>query len=240
MSLKHELRRLLWKLGYDLSRFDPQDSALARRRQLLRSYGIDTVLDVGANLGQFAMQLRHDLGFAGKIVSFEPLSSAFRFLEATARVDPRWRVINCALGDTEATLEINVAENSYSSSFLDILPMHLDAAPESKYTQRESTTVKTLDSMIDDVCSTSDNVYLKIDTQGFESNVIRGAEKSLPRIGTIQLEMSLVPLYRGGVLFADMHRVLNDKHYDLVSIEPGFADRKSGRMLQVEGIYHRF
>jgi len=62
MSTKHELRRLLWKIGYDISRFTPKSHPLARRRQILQSYRIDTVLDIGANSGQFARQMRSDIG----------------------------------------------------------------------------------------------------------------------------------------------------------------------------------
>lgn len=96
-----------------------------------------------------------------------------------------------------------------------------------------------LDSVIDSYCSVQNNVYLKIDTQGFEHKVIKGAEKSLDRICMIQLEMSLIPLYDGQVLFDDLHSLLTGKGYRLVSLEHGFADKESGHLLQVDGIYHR-
>ena len=240
MGIQHEIRRICWKMGFDVSRFDPKSHALARRRKLLEFYAIDTVLDVGANVGQFALQMRKDLGFSGKIISFEPLSSAFEVLKINASGDPKWRVINCALGDAEAQEEIRIAKNSYSSSFLNILQTHLDSAPESEYIGSELTEIRTLDSMMDDLCSIEDNTYLKIDTQGFESKVIKGAEQSLDRISSIQLEMSLVPLYQDGLLFPELHSLLSGKGYALVSIEPGFSDRNSGQLLQVDGIYHRF
>ena len=227
-------------MGYDISRFDPKSHALARRRKLLESYAIDTVLDVGANIGQFAIQMRKDLGFSGKIISFEPLSSAFELLKLNAAGDPKWRVMHCALGDAESESEINVAGNSYSSSFLDMLPFHIKSAPRSQYIGRETVEIKTLDSMMDDLCSMGANIYLKIDTQGYESKVINGAERSLAHINTVQLEMSLIPLYQDASLFIDMHKLLSQKGYTLVSIEPGFCDKNTGQLLQVDGIYHRF
>ena len=240
MSIKHELRKLLWKVGYDFCRFDPKFNSLARRKKLLESYAIDVVLDVGANTGQFAMQIRNDLGFAGRIVSFEPLTSAFEVVKKNSAGDPKCRVINCALGDTDGKREINVAGNSYSSSLLNMLPTHVKAAPKSNYVGRESIDIKTLDSMINDFCSLEDNTYLKIDRQGFERQVIKGADNSLSRIASVQLEMSLTPLYQDGALFDELHSLLNGKGYSLVSIEPGFFDKNSGRLLQVDGIYHRF
>ncbi len=239
MSVGHEVRRLLWKTGLDLVRFDPASHLLARRRRLLATYGIDTVFDVGANAGQFAQQLRRDLGFRGRIVSFEPLRAAFKALEQKAARDPAWDVHRWALGDKAETREINVAGNSWSSSLLDMLPAHVRSAPESRYVGRETIEVKALDGIFADVCGDARNAYLKIDTQGFERQVLDGASRSLPRIDTVQLEMSLVPLYAGETLFPDMTAYLAERGYVLVSLEGGFADPKTGELLQVDGIFHR-
>jgi hypothetical protein len=85
-----------------------------------------------------------------------------------------------------------------------------------------------------------DNVYLKIDTQGFESKVIKGAKKSLACIDTIELEMSLVPLYQGELLFNEMFALLSKKKYSLVFIEPVYFDKDLKQILQINGIFHRF
>jgi FkbM family methyltransferase len=239
MSIKNAVRNLLWKSGYDVSRFSPTSHPLARRKQILASYGIDTVLDVGANSGQFAQGLRR-LGYSGRILSFEPLSTAFKALKANAESDRAWDVFNFAVGDAEAKHEINIAGNSYSSSLLKMLPSHLKSAPESKYIGKETIDVKTIDSLYGDICKTSKHVYLKIDTQGFESKVLKGAENSLKHIGTIQMEMSLVPLYDGEMIFGDMCAYMAAKGYTIIAIESGFSDSASGQLLQVDGIFHRF
>jgi FkbM family methyltransferase len=239
MGLKHEFRRMLWKIGYDITRFNPASNSFARRRKLLESYGIDVILDVGANTGQFAQQMRTDLGYSGRIVSFEPLSSEFEQLSKNAKRDQKWEVINCGLGEADSTMEINIAGNSGSSSLLKMLPAHIKAAPESGYVARELIKIKSLDSIIDNLCMKNDNIYLKIDTQGYESKVIKGAEASLARIGSIHLEMSLTPLYEEEMLFGEMHTLLSEKGYCLVSIETGFSNPITGQLLQVDGIYHR-
>lgn len=240
MSIKGEIRRVLWKLGYDVSRFEPTSHPMARRKKLLELYEIDLVLDVGANIGQYARQLRRALGFSGRIVSFEPLSHEFNRLKSQADKDPKWDAINCALGSRDERVEINIAGNSLSSSIFEMLPSHVKSAPSSINVGKEMIEVRTLDTVFNDVAYPAESIYLKLDTQGFEGEVIKGARESLSRIDTIQLEMALVPLYQGETLFFDLHCLLSDNGYSLVSIEPGFSDMESARMLQVDGIYHRF
>jgi FkbM family methyltransferase len=237
--LHRSIRKLLWKLGYDLTKFRPASHPMARRKQLLESYAIDTVLDIGANTGQFARQLRDYLGYAGRILSFEPLSTAFGALKAGAEGDPGWQVFNFALGDAAEKREINVAGNSYSSSLLGMLPAHLKSAPDSRTIGKETIEIRTLDSLFGELCKTARNLYMKIDTQGYESRVLKGAENSLARIDTVQMEMSLVPLYESELLLNEMCALLLGRGYTLVALENGFSDPASGQLLQVDGIFHR-
>jgi FkbM family methyltransferase len=239
MSLKNKIRKLLWKTGVEVCRFAPDSHILARRKQLLHHYDVDIVLDIGANAGQYAKELRTDLGYKGQIYSFEPLSSAFKDLSINSDKDEKWHVFNMALGSNEGTEEINIAGNSYSSSMLEMLSTHEESAPESKYIGKEIIKIKKLDSIFEGLCKDSDNVYMKIDTQGFESEVIKGANNSLPKIDTIQMEMSLVPLYSGELPFEEMCMRMRESGYNLVGLEPGFCDPNSGQLLQVDGIFHR-
>lgn len=239
MTIKHELRKFLWRFGYDIYRLTPQNNTLLKRKQLFESYKIDTVLDIGANAGQYARQLRSKIGYNGLILSFEPLSTAYAHLKESANNDTAWKVFNMAIGDLEEKKEINIAGNSYSSSFLSMLPSHLKSAPNSKYIGKEEINIKPLDSLFGDLCGSAKNIYMKIDTQGYESKVLKGAENSLPRISTVQMEMSLIPLYDGERLFHEMCALMSDKGYTLVAIENGFSDPTSGQLLQVDGIFHR-
>jgi FkbM family methyltransferase len=239
MKATHQLRRILWKFGYDICRFDRTSHPLARRKHILENYEIDTVLDIGANSGQFAHELREDIGYAGRIISFEPLHEAFKSLEAHAKGDQRWEIFNIAIGDVEEKREINISGNSLSSSLLDILPAHLNAAPDSKYIGKEVINVRRLDSIFEQVCKNARNIYMKIDTQGFESKVLRGAAMSLSRIDTIQMEMSLVPLYGTELLFDEMCILMREKGYTLMAIENGFSVPGTAQLLQIDGIFRR-
>jgi FkbM family methyltransferase len=112
-----------------------------------RQFGIDLVLDVGANKGQFASEIRH-CGYAGKIVSFEPLSQAHGELLQSSAGDPMWDAYpRCALGDHNGEVEINIAGNSESSSILPMLESHRNAAPESAYQGKGIVPIKTLDAV---------------------------------------------------------------------------------------------
>ena len=240
MGVRQKVLQFIRSRGYELTRIRPDTTPSTWKQMLLKTYGITVVFDIGANAGQYAKGLRDNLGFTGKIFSFEPLSGAFSQLRQNAGSDPQWKVFNAALGDVCATQEINIAGNSFSSSLLQMLQPHKDAAPTAPYIGKETIEVKTLDSVLDGLCSADDRIFLKIDTQGYESKVIDGAEKSLPRIGTIQLEMSLVPLYEGEMLFNDMHDLLVRKGYSLIYLEPEFVHPSTGQMLQINGTYHRF
>ncbi len=240
MSLAHRLRRLLRRSGYDIRRYHPAFHPLARREASLTTYDIDVVIDIGANIGQFAEQLRNELDFRGRIVSCEPTAAVYAKLEQRAAKDNKWDTLNCAVGDTAGRLEMNVSGNTLSSSLLPMRDSHRELAPESEYVRTEVVEVRTIDDMIDEIAAPEENIYLKIDTQGFEGRVLRGAEKSLDRIDTIQLEMPLTPLYDGEMTFEKMYRLLLSNEYRMVSVDPDFSDPSSGRMLQVDGTFHRF
>ncbi|MGC4016764.1 MAG: FkbM family methyltransferase [Luteolibacter sp.] len=223
----------LRKLGYDLTRYRPSTHADSRRARLMEVQQIDLVLDVGANEGQYAMELR-EAGFRGRIVSFEPLSSAYAVLEKNAAGDPEWKVMNCALGEESGVSKINVAGNSTSSSLLGMLPAHEDAAPYSKYVGEQEIVIKTLDEIFDEVVGNHARIWLKIDTQGYEAKVIAGALKSLRKISVVQMEASLQPLYDGAPSTAELLTTMDAQGYSIVGMDPGFCDERHGHLLQVD------
>jgi FkbM family methyltransferase len=231
------LRRVLHKFGVDLVPYRPTRHPIARRLRLFAHHGIDFVLDIGANGGQYGQFLRK-IGFSGDILSFEPLPSAFAALECAAVGDPRWGVRRIALGEENGTAILNVAQNSESSSILSMLPTHLEVYPDSRYVGTEEVPVGTLEEVIAGVASDR-GIFLKVDTQGFESRVINGAGPALSRIRGVQLEMSVVPLYEGELLLPEMVSFMAGRGLTLMAIEPGGADPRTGQLLQVDGLFFR-
>lgn len=226
----------LRKYGIEVKKYPSDD--LLRRVKLLKYLTINRIFDVGANAGQYAATMRK-LGFKEFMVSFEPVSDAFSMLKKRTLHDKKWSAVNTAIGDFDGEIFINIAANLQSSSILEMLPSHIKSAPDSVYLKKERIKIKKLDSIIDDYSQLNDNIFLKIDTQGYEKKVLEGAANSMGRIKGIQMEMSLAPLYKGEVLFFDMVEYMRGMGFRICSIESGFFDQGSGRLLQVDGIFIR-
>ena len=203
-----------------------------------RGFAIDVILDIGANVGQFAQVLRTG-GYHGHIISFEPLSSAYATLIATAASDPLWDVAErCAVGASDGWAQINIAGNSYSSSLLPMLDLHREAAPPSAYQGREPCRVITLDSYIERTFSDPTTVFgLKIDTQGYESQVLAGLRRHHDRVKVVVCKMSLAPLYTDGPGMSELCRQLAELGYRCVALGPEFEDPRSGELLQANGVF---
>lgn len=236
--MRRQLNPLLRKLGYEIAKFTPTTNALSRRLQLIQHYQIDLLLDVGANVGQFGRGMRR-LGYKGRIVSFEPLSSAYAELIKLAQRDPLWDSFKIALGDFDGMAEINVSMDSQSSSMLGILPSHTNRSASAAYSSKESITVQKLDTVFGQLVQASRSIYLKIDAQGFEKRIIEGARNSLPHITGIQMEVSIIPLYQDECLLPEMLKLMDEAGYTLMSLEPGYCDSKSGQLLQVDCVFFR-
>ena len=204
----------------------------------LRWLRVDTVVDVGANIGQYSSSLRAS-GFRGRIVSCEPLSDAFAALAKRAASDPGWTAVHTAVGDKPGTLEINVAANSFSSSVLPMADAHREAAPGSEFVGSQTVPVTTVEDLVREQDIEPARTFLKIDTQGYESRVLDGAGDLVGRFPAVQLELSFVPLYEGQDLFGDLTARMERAGYGLFCIETGFGDPRTGRMLQADGLFVR-
>ncbi|MCW2766994.1 MAG: hypothetical protein JWO11_2953 [Nocardioides sp.] len=227
------IRGALHRVDLDVSR-GPYPNRLART---LDAQGIDTVLDIGANVGQFASMTRR-AGFAGRMISCEPLRGAFGELRARASRDPEWTPLHTAVGSAAGTTTINVSANSFSSSVLTMTEVHLTSAPGSGYVAQETVALTTVRDLVAEQSLVPARTLLKIDTQGFEDEVLSGAGELIGEFGAVQLELSFVELYAGQKLFDDLYERMRSNGYHLHIIEPGFSDA-SGRLLQCDGLFVR-
>lgn len=232
-SAKLALRRTLQRADLEIGR----GSYATRLVNTLRSRDVDTVLDVGANVGQYAT-LTRSAGFGGRIISCEPLVGAFAELSGRAGRDASWTPLNVAVGAETGTTEIHVSANSFSSSIRDMTSSHLDAAPGSAYIAVETVPVTTVTEIVRDHGVDPARTLLKIDTQGFEHEVLRGAGDLVGQFAAIQLELSFVELYTGQRLYGDLMADMEQAGYRVQQIDPGFSD-PSGRLLQVDGLFVR-
>ena len=240
MDLLHRVRSIARRAGTAVSR---TDLALDSKRQLvnqLESHRVSIVLDVGANSGQYSSGLRR-AGYKGRIVSFEPLSGPFSILESKASADPLWDCQRYALGDVDGTISVNVAGNAgESSSVLPMLKSHQDAYPPANYIGTEDVRINRLDSVMPAILRPTDVTFLKIDVQGFEKQVLAGSKSTLNEhcVG-MQLELSFLPLYQGGMLIPEALDLVYSLGFTLTGLQPCFTDPRNGRMLQADGIFFR-
>ncbi len=205
----------------------------------VKRLNIDLVVDVGANEGQF-VQLVRSRGFAGRIISFEPLEAAYKKLTVRFSGDPKWAAVQTALGEKNDTLTMEVAGNQFmSSSLLSMLPTHVEAEPTSAIFRTESVSVRRLDEALPPIMHGAKRLFLKIDTQGFEDHVLKGATGILENVLLLELELSLVPLYAGQTLLPEMMNLVASLGFTPISLDRVFADNIRGKLLQMDGLFVR-
>lgn len=237
--IKDLLKSTAASLGYDIFKRDARNHQELCAKILAEKNGINTILDVGANTGQYAKSLR-SWGWRGKIVSFEPLGSAHAALCDAAEGDRDWVVApRCAIGSARTRTQINVSANSVSSSLADMLEAHVEAAPGSAYLGKEEVEVIPLDSLIDDLCKPDETFFLKIDTQGYEEEVLAGATRVLDRCGAVQLELSLKPLYSGGLLLDAGLSRMKSMGFQPFAIFNAFFNKETAETYQVDMVFVR-
>ena len=162
---------------------------------VLRELDINCVLDVGANVGQFAKRLREG-GYTGRIVSFEPVPALADELRRTAKDDPDWQVVQCALGEVDEQTEINVRPGAMSS-LLPSSDFGKNWSKKLRETERQTIDVRRLDGLFADVVAGIDEprVYLKLDTQGYDLQAFACGGDCLKQIAGMQSEVSCLPIY---------------------------------------------
>jgi FkbM family methyltransferase len=227
-----KLNQALHRVGLQLARYPgPADR---RRRRLLERRAVTVVVDVGANCGQYGAMLRAH-GYRGTLLSYEPLPDAFRKLRERAAADGKWQAQQAAVGAANGVATLHVAQNLVSSSILPMTARHVAAAPASHTIQSIEVQTVTLAEILAPITQAS--TLVKIDTQGYESQVLDGAGAHLSHVSLLEVELSLVELYGGQPLFREIDARLVAAGFGLVSIETGFFDEGSGELLQIDAIY---
>jgi FkbM family methyltransferase len=232
-------QRLARRLGYDLTPRRKAKSPNAQLLAVLQHFRISCVLDVGANVGQYGRMLR-EWGYPGRIVSFEPQADAHHALERRAAADPDWQVApRMALGKDDGEVELEISAESDMSSLLPQSPLLRQVSPSSAVVRKETVPLRRLDHVAGPYLRPDDRVFLKIDAQGYDAEVLAGAGGLLQRLTGIQLEMSLAPLYEGERGFRGLLDDLAAFGFEPWLFLPGYFERKLARQLQVDGVFTR-
>ena len=239
--LKHWVMKSAKSLGFELIptwRF--KDYALTEcLKFIFQRQAINCILDVGANRGQYGLYLRQQVGYTGKIISFEPTSECFLELQKISQKDKNWEVHQFALGSVEQICQINVMHQDQLSSFL--VPNHSQINDYKKMNivnRTEDVSIKRLDDILKEigVDITSAHLYLKMDTQGFDMEVLSGAKASLPYIRALQSEVSVLNIYKNMPSMDTVINFVRSQSFDLAGLFPVNLDKRH-RVVEFDAVF---
>ena len=237
--MKRLLTRLSRRLGFEVVSYPGGKLHWRQLVQVLERARIDTVLDIGANIGQYAQSLRR-AGYRQRIVSFEPLPEPNAYLHTVAQGDPAWQIAApVALGAAAGEVSLNVSAESEMSSVLPFTPAMEKALTSSAMLRQEVVRQVTLDAVWEEHVGQLDRVLLKLDVQGSEPAVLDGAKGCLEKIRGVQIEMSLRTIYQGEVHYLQMMERIEDLGFQPHLILPGYFSRHERRMWQFDAVFMR-
>jgi FkbM family methyltransferase len=156
-------------------------------------HAITQVIDVGANIGQFGESLRR-AGYCGKILSYEPSKAEFEVLSQKAKTDGNWDAFHCGLGASPGTAVLHISKLSVFNSVLELSSVARLHDERMAVERSEEIAIRTLDEI---AATLQGNILLKIDTQGYERQVLEGGRESLARMAGILLELPVIHTYEG-------------------------------------------
>jgi FkbM family methyltransferase len=220
--LKELVRKAATRAGCHLGRLPGVEVLGSHLLTVFTQLNVNCVLDVGAHVGQYGRFLRN-IGYRGEIVSFEPVSANFAILEKRCEGDEKWRAFRLALGHETGTEPINVARITQFSSFLSPNRYsHDQYGGFSDVDRIETVEMTRLDRVFDECTSrvADPRVFLKLDTQGYDLNVLRGAGACLSRIVALQSELSVKPIYEGMTDYVAAMSCMNRMGFELTAVFP--------------------
>jgi FkbM family methyltransferase len=201
----------------------------------LKEYNFKTILDIGANEGQFADKM-HALFPDTLIYSFEPIPESFDRLEKNFEDIKQIKGINLALGEAAGEIIFNKNESTASSSFLDMADTHKQSFDFAVKTNPIQVKVDTLDN----VMSTEKidlPMLIKIDVQGFEDKVIKGGKEVIRKADMVICEVSFVELYKGQLLFGDTYEIFKNLGFVYAGSIEQLRAPETNKILQADAIF---
>lgn len=233
--MKLIVKRILNTFGYDIVRRPYPDSLGRHLSNILKSENVNVVFDVGAHYGEFAKLLR-EIGYLGVIHSFEPVEESFSILQSCANRDQNWVAHKLALGSRPMRQQIHVTRGSSMSSFLDPNRFAREQfVKDSRVSYDEEVCVERLDAVFFSLVEGIEEprCYLKLDTQGWDLNVMEGASACLNNIYAMQSELSIRPIYDGMPTYIESIEALGKLGFAVSGIFPVKHD-SNGAMIEMD------
>jgi FkbM family methyltransferase len=234
--IKRAAKKILEAMGFELRRidnkFEPKKEDIFK---WIRNLNIRTVLDVGANTGQFAGEIHAILPEAA-IYSFEPLRECYDLLVENMSHLPKFRAFDFALGSEASEIEMHRSEFTPSSSILRMSELHKRAFPFTSEEALERIAVKRLDDVTGDL-DLAENILIKIDVQGFEDRVIAGGLKTIQIAKLLIVETSFESLYDDQPLFDTIYETVKRMGFAYHGNFNQLLNPIDGNILQADGIF---
>lgn len=237
-GIKSNLQHALHLLGYHVHRHPERYSQGCQLGRLLQTLEINCVVDVGAHIGEFYEFVR-DAGYAGRIISFEPVPESFAALQERASGDSLWRGYNCALGERRGLIPINLPSSSGFASFLKPNDYLMAQFPHAGWTGKQlDVKVETLDDFLPELLAGPDDLrlFLKMDTQGWDCRVIQGAPASMAHVRAFQSEISAIPIYEGMRDLTESISFYQQLGFEVASLFPVSYDVQELRVIEYDCI----
>ncbi len=201
----------------------------------LKTIDIDSVIDIGANEGQFlekALELYPDK----QIFCFEPLLVSAKILNDKFGQIDNVKIIENAIGDKNEERSINHCRFSPSSSILEMENLHKEAFPYTDDSSPEKIIIKRLDDIFE-IKKSCKKPFIKVDTQGYELYVINGGIEIFKRAPIVMIEVSYKVLYRDQPLFDEVYRKLIEIGFIYMGNVDQLLDPRTNQPLQADAIF---
>ena len=205
--------------------------------RFLYNYDIKTIVDIGANTGQFANMI-HKVCPDARIYSFEPLHECFEALEKVFATNLRGRAYNFALGNESSVIEMNQSDFSPSSSLLEMEDLHKRDWPQSAANTKRKIKIERLD----DVAVTMEivpDLLIKIDVQGYEDKVIQGGIQTISKAKLVVAEINFEELYTGQPFFNDIYCMMRELGFCFKGVVDQYLSKVDGRILFADAVFEK-
>ena len=223
--------------GYELIKLKKHPTLESHLMNMLKHHNIDTVLDVGANVGEFGKMIRKR-GYVGTIHSFEPVQELYDQLNNASENDSNWYSHKMALGSKNEDKQINIMNKSTFSSFQKLSDFGRQKFPKVEPMSHEIVNISTVNDFISQTIiePESKKILLKIDTQGYDIEVFRGSLSSIQNITLILTEMSIQAIYTQTIAYLDFLQELNTYGFIVTGIYPISRRKEDFSLVEVDCI----
>lgn len=240
MSIKNLLTKSIELLSNPFSIFvrikgGISDFYLKYDKPWFHNLEIDTVLDIGGNIGQFSKTMRYLLPNA-QIYAFEPLNDCFLKIETLMVGDTNFKAFNIGLGEKEDVLVMQKSSYAPSSSFLKMTDKHKIAFPNTAINNDIKVKVKRLDEVVRDL-KIGNSMLIKVDVQGYEAMVLKGGLETFAKAKVLIMELSFQELYEKQPLFDDIYRELIKQGFKFMGTTAQMPDPNDGQFMDADCIF---